>query len=268
MNRRNLIGLGLSCSAAGAAGVGFGYKFRDELRDAKARALSLPPPDNGPAPVVREFWQNASDITERHRLQTKETVQALKAKYESPILGKFRVWDLLQKLALCVDPTDTSLHCTSQYMHVCQILAGMEQDGVLDEKMLLIALIHDLGKVAMLAGEAPENVVCMVYPVEALEPGSGLDNVLFQFGHDEIAYSRFKDHVPEDVAWALRYHSMVLGEAEPYMSAADLANEKAILTTFRKYDQGTKSPANLPQHATLDRYRDFIEERFPNPILF
>ena len=106
----------------------------------------------------------------------------------SLVLGKFRVWDLIEKLALCVDPTEIRLLCTSQYMHVCQLIRGMERDGELDDTMLLTALLHDLGKVAMLAGEAPENVVCLIEPIEAVEPGSGLDNAIFQFGHDEIAY--------------------------------------------------------------------------------
>ena len=214
------------------------------------------------------FRTQAVEITRRQEQQTKETVQALKAKYESPILGKFRVWDLLQKLALCVDPTDVALYCTSQYMHVCQILAAMERDDSLDETMLLVALLHDLGKIAMLQGEPPEHVVCYISPVEALEPGGGLDKVIFQFGHDEIAYSRFKDHVPDDVAWALRYHSTILGKTEPHMNARDQEYEKRILTKFRMYDQGTKSPANLPADATLDRFRDFVESYFPHPILF
>ena len=93
-----------------------------------------------------------------------------------------------REMALCVDPTEIRLLCTSQYMHVCQLIRGMERDGELDDTMLLTALLHDLGKVAMLAGEAPENVVCLIEPIEAVEPGSGLDNAIFQFGHDEIAY--------------------------------------------------------------------------------
>jgi hypothetical protein len=218
--------------------------------------------------VVQAFQSGAREIEERQRQQTKEIVQTLKTKYESPILGKFRVWDLIEELALCIDPTDSSLYCTSQYMHVCQIVAGMEEDGELNEKMLLVALLHDLGKISILEGEPPEHVVCYLSPIEAREPGCGLENVTFQFGHDEIAYSRFKDHVPEDVAWALRYHSTILGETEPYMSAADRDYEQNILTTFRKYDQGTKSPANLPVHANLDRFQDFVESCFPQPILF
>ena len=47
------------------------------------------------------------------------------------------------------------------------------------------------------------------------------------------------------------------------MSAKDREYEERILTTFRKYDQGTKHPANLPADANLDRFRDFAESYFP-----
>ncbi|MHC4180925.1 MAG: inositol oxygenase family protein, partial [Planctomycetota bacterium] len=245
--------------------VGLGYQYGHRVDAPRKPSASERDTSSG---LAKAFRTQALEIDKRQQQQTKETVQALKAKYESPILGKFRVWELLQQLAVCIDPTDTSLYCTSQYMHVCQIVAAMEEDGELDETMLLVALLHDLGKIAMLEGEPPEHVVCHISPIEALEPGAGLEKVTFQFGHDEIAYSRFKDHVPEDVAWALRYHSTVLGKSEPYMNARDHEYEKRILTTFRKYDQGTKSPANLPAHTTLDRFRDFVESYFPNPILF
>lgn len=268
MNRRQLLGIGASVSAAGLAGftgLAVGYKFRDPIRTAGLSALGMPP-----QPPTREdqFKVQRDRIKELHRMQTKEDVQALKAKYESPILGKFRVWELIEKLSLCIDPSDGLLGATSQYFHVCQIVRAMEQDGVLDEAMLLAAVLHDLGKVAMLAGEAPENVVCFTEPIEEREPESGLDNVVFQFGHDEIAYSRIKDHVPPHVAWMVRYHSMNVGKAEKYMSPQDREFANQYLARFSKYDLGTKSKYSLPSEMNLDRHRDFIESHFPNPILF
>ena len=265
MNRRRLLELGAGGCAAGLAGLAAGYKFHDRIRAVARAAAKTPAPAATPK---QRFKARADEIEERHRKQTKEDVEALKAKYESPILGKFRVWDLIEKLSLCIDPTDNLLGVTSQYVHVCQILQVMEQDEVLDETMLLTALLHDLGKVALLAGEAPENVVCFTQPVEEREPEVGLDNVLFQFGHDEISYSRIKDHVPPHVAWLVRYHSMLVGKAEKYMSAQDREYQQQYLAKFSKYDHGTKSAAFLPDRPTLDRYRDFVESRFPSPILF
>jgi Myo-inositol oxygenase len=267
VDRRQLLGLGLGGSLSGAVGLGAGYYFHQPLWEASQRLQGKPAEEEGSA-AFREFRAQADAITAAQRRQTRETVESLKAKYEGEVLGRFRVWDLIEKLGLCVDPTDTALQCTSQYMHVCQILAAMERDEVLDETMLLAALLHDLGKVALLAGEAPDHIVCFVEPVEHQQPGCGLDQVVFQFGHDEIAYSRFKDHLPEHIAWLLRYHSMVLRSAEPFMDARDRGYEEKYLSKFRTYDQGTKSPAFLPPHATLNRYRDVIEKWFPNPILF
>ena len=269
MNRRRLLELGAGGCAAGLAGLAVGYKFHDRIRAAAHAATHATSEQPAPAKTPwQRFHARAAAIEERHRKQTKEDVQALKAKYESPVLGKFRVWDLIQKLSLCIDPTDTWLGVASQYVHVCQILQVMEKDKALDETMLLTALLHDLGKVALLAGEAPENVVCFIQPVEEREPEAGLDNVIFQFGHDEIAYSRIKDHVPPHVAWTVRYHSMIVGKAEKYMSPQDRRNEQQYLAKFTKYDHGSKSPAFLPAEVTLDRYRDFVESHFPNPILF
>ncbi|MBI1353484.1 MAG: hypothetical protein GC160_04000 [Acidobacteria bacterium] len=262
MKRRDLFRLGVTGAAGGVAGFAAGEPYG---RRREAHGLR---PHRVPGTPEYEFQRRAAEVIWLQERQTAETVRALKAKFESPILGRFRVWDLLEKLALCVDPSDTNLGCTSQYMHVNQILAAMERDGALDDDLLLTALLHDLGKVAMLQGEAPEHVVCFTKPVEACEPGAGLDQALFRFGHDEIAYTRFKDLVPEHVAWMIRNHSMVLGECEPLMSAQDREYERQYLSRFRAYDLGFKSKAFLPAQPTLDRFRAFVERWFPQPILF
>ena len=241
-----------------AAGVPYG----------KRREAGKPKPYDIPGSPENNFRLAARKLRELQRAQTAETVKALKAKYESPVLGRFRVWDLIGKLSLCIDPSDVTLGCASQYVHVNQILSAMERDGVLDEDMVLTALLHDIGKILLLAGEAPEHVIGFTRPVEEQEPGIGLDQALLSFGHDELAYSRFKDLVPDHISWMLRYHSMVLGDCEPLMSAKDLEYEQKYLTRFRKYDLGSKDRAFLPPHATLDRYRDVIETWFPDPILF
>ena len=267
MNRRSLLGLAATAGASATAGLGAGYRYRDAIRNRVKPLITSDASGDAQTPK-RLFDAEAKRIAELQRRQTKETILALKAKYESPVLGKFRVWELIEKLALCIDPTDYALGATNQYIHVCQVIGGLEEAGEMDETMLLTALLHDLGKVAMLAGEPPEHVVCYIHPIEGIEPGGGLENTLFQFGHDEIAYSRFKDYVPEPIAWMLRYHSMVLGEAEPYMSKRDLELDRDYLTTFRKHDQGSKSIWSLPNGGSLARFREFVEDRFPQPILF
>jgi Myo-inositol oxygenase len=213
-----------------------------------------------------DFDRTAAEIYDRHWQQDEETVQALRAKYQAPVFGRVRIWDLVEKLAFCVDPTDRTLYCTNQYIHVQQILEGMERDGVTDNDLILAALTHDLGKVALLTDEVPENVVCGLRPVEEYGEGVGLDHIFCQFGHDEIAYTRIKDHVPDFVAWLTRYHSMDPADMRPHMDDRDSRYYERYVT-FRKYDLGTKSVASLPR-IDMEKYRTIVEETFPSPILF
>ncbi len=213
------------------------------------------------------FRAQARAIAQRHRAQTLETIAALKKKYEGPITGKAQMWELLGRLSQCVDPTDSSLYCASQQTHVLQVLEAMERDGVDDPDMLLAALVHDLGKLLLLEREDPENVVCMNAPVGEYREGVGLDNCVFQWNHDEFAYSRLNGNVPDHVAWLVRYHSVMLDKCRPLMNARDREYAARYLVPFQKYDQGSKSPYSVPRKS-LDDYRDVIQGWFPQPILF
>ena len=222
----------------------------------------------GLSPGWRDFAREARAITLRHALQTRETVATLRKKYERPVLGRVRVWDLVEKLALCVDPTDGELYCVSQLIHVQQVLAGMDRDGVRDPDLILAAIVHDIGKVLLITGEEPEHVVGMNAPIGPHPPGIGLDQTVVQWNHDELAYSRLRDHVPEHVAWLVRYHSLMIDAARPLMDARDRDYLERYLVPFRRYDQGTKSVCALPPRDLLDRARDVVERAFPSPILF
>lgn len=214
-----------------------------------------------------DFINGAWQIVRRHRSQTLETVAALKHKYEGPVTGPVSIWELLGRLAQCVDPTDTSLYCTSQQIHVLQVLEAMERDGVDDPDMLTAALVHDIGKLLLLDREDPENVACMNVPVGAYPEGIGLDQCVLQWNHDEFAYSRLKGHVPDHVAWLVRYHSISLRQCGPLMDRRDRDYATRYLVPFQRYDQGSKSAYRLPRK-TLADYRDFVDSKFPNPVLF
>jgi len=214
-----------------------------------------------------EFYHRAHHIVDQHHKQDRETVAALKAKYETAVFGKARVWDLIQKLSLCIDESDVSLFCTSQFVHVQQVLEGMERDSIQDRDLLIAALVHDVGKVLLLTDELPENIVGTTGRISEAPHGAGLDEVVFQFGHGEMIYSRLKDHVPAHLAWLLRYHGTNLADVEPFLSEQDRQYRDRYLIPFRKYDGGTKSYNHVPKVA-LAKYRDLIEETFPQPILF
>jgi len=222
-------------------------------------------PDGGAH--VAEFGRRAAAIRGAQRAQTVDDVRALRRRYLSPIFGRVRVWEMIEKLGMCVDPSDEFLRLTSQYLHVQQVLEAMEHDGVQEKNLFLVALLHDIGKVMLQAHAAPEHVVGMLTPVEEPAEGVGLANVVLQFGHDEFAYSRLKDEVPEQVAWTIRYHSAMVDDLRPYCDAGDLVHLDGCLRRFQPYDLGHKSHSHLPR-IDMERYRQLIEELFPRPILF
>ena len=257
--RRQLL-IGGTGLVAGLGAAALGFRLHEQHANASEIAADPRPP------AVREFTTRAAQIREIQSRQTRELIHSLKAKYENPVFGKVRVWDMIEKLGMCVDASDDSLLLTSQFVHVQQVLERMEIDKVQDPDLFLVALLHDLGKVMLLSDEVPEHAVGYTTPCGEFEAGVGLANVLLQFGHDELIYSRMKDHVPEHIAWTIRYHSTSLSAVEPYMNAQDRENEERYLSKFRVYDQGTKSYAHLPR-INLAPYRELIEQTFPHPIL-
>jgi predicted HD phosphohydrolase len=247
--------------------------------EAAANAVRDGEPPEQPAPeadplAVRAHLGNpqtyiahADEIMRRHDAQTVETVAALRQKYAQPVLGRVGIWQLFDMLARCIDPTDQRLFCVSQQVHVLQVLEEMERDGIDDEDLVLAALAHDLGKVLLLTGEVPENVVCMNRPIGTYEPGIGLDNCVLQWNHDEFAYTRLKDHLPDNVAWLVRYHSIHLESVRTYMDARDRDYADRYWNVFARYDHGTKSPFFLPKKRIED-YRETIEARLPATLVF
>ena len=215
---------------------------------------------------VRAFRDVSREIRMAHARQTAETVARLKQRFEAPVFGKVRVWEMIEKLAQCVDVSDPTLLGASQFVHVKQVLAGMERDGVSDPDLHLVALLHDLGKVLLLTGELPEHVVGTTGNLGEPRAGSGLDNAVFQFGHPEFIYSRMKDHVSDHVAWLLRYHGVPLDTIAALGDRRDKRYADSYLKTFRRYDIGTKSSTRMPS-VDMTRYRALIEQRFPAPIL-
>ena len=240
-----------------------GYELR------RMPAEQPPPPPPPPPPAVADqmhaYFGRAQLIEDRHERQTAETVAMLRRKYATPVLGDVRVWELVELLAQCIDPSDGRLFGASQQFHVLQMLDAMERDGV-DADFLLAALVHDIGKVLLLFGEDPANVVCMTRPIGTAEPGTGLDHAALQWNHDEFGYSRLVDHVPEHLAWLVRFHS-IAPECEPLMDARDRDYFERYLSRFAYYDHETKTPFSLPARRIGD-YRELVEEAFPKPIRF
>jgi hypothetical protein len=213
------------------------------------------------------FRECELEINLRHDKQTLENVKALRKKYSEPIFGKMPIMELLRMLGQCHDPTDSKLAGLSQLTHCLQVAEAMESDGVTDPALLIVALVHDLGKLLSLVGELPENIVCMNTTIGEHAPGSGWDQCTFQWNHDEFVYQRLKHHLPDHLSWLLRYHSVWLSKCEVYMNAVDSRNYNDYLRAFARYDQESKSIYKLPQK-NLEHYREVLERYFPEPVLF
>ncbi|MCG6873296.1 MAG: inositol oxygenase [Gammaproteobacteria bacterium] len=239
-----------------------GYELRP-LRPAGARAQRRRQQQE----LQDAFRNNSLEIRNRHGQQTREQAAALAKKYEKPVFGSCQVFDLIRRLAECVDPTDTGLFNTSQLVHTLQVVESMEDSGLDDAEFKLVALVHDLGKLLLLTDEAPENITCLNRPIGAFEPGVGLDNVAFPWNHDEFIFSRLKDYLPPHLAWLLRYHSIELGPSEKYMDERDREYCENYLLRFRPHDLGSKSPFRLPR-IRLESYRGLVEQAFPERIPF
>jgi hypothetical protein len=239
-----------------------------ELRRIEAPVAA---PVDDPAPPVDprtvDYFAQARAIDARHAAQTLDDVEELRRKYAEPVFGEVRVWTLLERLARCIDPSDCALFCASQQTHVLQMLEAMARDGIDDPELVVAALVHDLGKLLLLVGEDPANVVSMNSPIDEPAAGAGLDQCTFQWSHDEFGWSRLRDRVPDGVAWLVRYHSMEADAVAHLMDARDLEYRARYFDVFTRYDHGTKTPFHLPT-VSLDDYRELVEDTFPQPIPF
>ena len=230
---------------------------------APARSTLIPP-----ARVLAErHADHARAIVSRHDAQGIDDVMALRDKYATPTFGSVSPWSLVEALGQCIDPSDQRLYCASQQMHLLQMIEAMEGENAATPEMLLVALVHDLGKTLLLTDEAPENIVCMNRPVRTGAPGCGLDHCVFQWNHDEWAYARLKDHLPDHLAWLVRYHSILPGTCMQFMDARDIDYCRRYLKPFAAFDHETKSPFNVARRRIAD-YRSVVERALPARMAF
>ena len=146
-----------------------------------------------------------------------------------------------------IRPT-AALFCTSQLTHVLQMLDTMDRDGIDDPELLLAVLVHDLGKLLLVAGEDPANVVCMNSPIGEPTPGVGLDQCTFQWNHDEFGWSapaRPRSR-RRGVVGALPQHGCRRRRAVD-RPRRDREYRARYFDVFTRYDHGTKTPFHLPR---------------------
>lgn len=211
------------------------------------------------------FEMKVENIYSRHFRQTSKEISALKERYAKPIIGAKYIDEHLMTLASVIDPSDAQLWCVSQLTHSLQVAEMMTEDG-LDDEFVVAGLIHDIGKVLLYHGEQPENVVCPNEIISVEDSLSGLSGATCHWGHDEFAYQKLKKHLPDDIAWLIRYHSLRFETAQDIMTSQDIERYKVWLEPFRFYDLCSKSVHFLPSKK-LDSYRDLLRGFMPNKVV-
>lgn len=207
----------------------------------------------------------ASEIKKNHWNQDIEIIQKLNEKYRKIIFGHIEPWSLIEKLALCVDPTDKELYCTSQWIHTWQVIENMEKENVKDEELIVAAIIHDLGKVLLLTDELPENIVCDNGIVGNYQENIGWKNCITHWNHDEFVYMKFLNYLSNDYLWLIRYHSINIKSAYSYADDYDKRMIEKFLLPFSIHDKNTKSIYKIPK-LNLEKYRKIIEKHLPRKI--
>jgi len=242
--------------------------------------------------TVREFYRL------NHKYQTYDFVQEKKAdflqfnKREMPI---WKAFDFLNELVDDSDP-DTNL---DQMQHLLQTSEAIRNDGHPDW-MVLVGLIHDMGKVLCLFGEAQWSVVGDTFPVGCAfsdkvvypeffadnpdknnelysqkygvyEPNCGLKNVQLSWGHDEYVYHMMKDYIPEEGLYMLRYHSFYAQHREnAYDHLLDDHDQEMFkwVRLFNPYDLYSKNPNQKSWEELKPYYTALVEKYLPASLKF
>jgi hypothetical protein len=206
-------------------------------------------------------------LRERRRAQTLDDATALSQRYREPVFGEITAYELLERLARCIDVGDRDLGLVSQLVHALQVVDALQEAGVDDPDLVVAALFHDVGKLLLSVADDPAHVVG---PTRMLGDGgvrAGLDRCVFQWGADEYAYGRLVGRVPDHVSWLVRYHSLLERDCRPFMDDRDVEYTERYLQIFQVHDGGSKSWTHVPARG-LEHYRGLVEERFPEPLVF
>lgn len=248
--------------------------------------------ENSEKDNVREFYRL------NHKYQTYDFVLAKKDQYLTFDKKVMPVWDAFDFLNQLVDDSDPDTDL-DQFQHLLQTSEAIRRDGHPDW-MVMVGLLHDMGKVLCLFGEPQWAVVGDTFPVGCAfsdkivyseffrdnpdfgderyntkygvyEPNCGLDKVQLSWGHDEYVYQMFKDHLPESGLYMLRYHSFYSQHRE---HAYDhLMNEHdhemfRWVDLFNPYDLYSKNPSPPDWTELRPYYEDLVAKYLPGTLKF
>ncbi|SER30497.1 inositol oxygenase family protein [Pedobacter rhizosphaerae] len=241
---------------------------------------------------VREFYRL------NHTFQTYEFVLEKRKEYLKFDKKEMPVWDAFEFLNQLVDDSDPDTDL-DQFQHLLQTSEAIRRDGHPDW-MVLVGLMHDMGKVLCLFGEPQWAVVGDTFPVGCAysdkivypeffqynpdfsdtryntrlgiySEGCGLRNVMMSWGHDEYVYHMLKDHIPESGLYMLRYHSFYSwhreGEYDYLLDDHDRQMLKWV-ELFNPYDLYSKNPEPPDWNKLKAYYQDLVAKYLPKTLKF
>jgi len=242
--------------------------------------------------TVKEFYRL------NHTYQTYEFVMQKREQYLSFDKKEMAIWDAFEFLNELVDDSDPDTDL-DQFQHLLQTSEAIRRDGHPDW-MVLVGLMHDMGKVLCLFGEPQWAVVGDTFPVGCAysdkiiyseffnanpdftnpayntkfgiyKPNCGLRNLHMSWGHDEYIYQMMKDHLPEPALYMLRYHSFYAWHREgAYEHLLDDHDKEMLkwVTLFNPYDLYSKCPVQPDWKELKSYYTELIEKYLPKTLKF
>jgi len=233
-----------------------------------------------------------------HKFQTYDFVHKQREKYLKFDRPEMLIWDAFNFLNTLVDDSDPDIEL-DQMQHLLQTSEAIRNDKHPDW-MVLVGLIHDMGKVLCLFGEPQWAVVGDTFPVGCAfsdkivyseffkeNPDSqdkryntelgvysrncGLDNVVMSWGHDEYVYHMVKDYIPEAGLYMLRYHSFYSQHRESAYN--HLMNEHdhemfKWVKLFNAYDLYSKNPSQKSWAELKPYYETLVAKYLPPTLKF
>ena len=248
--------------------------------------------DNPERDTVREFYRL------NHTYQSYDFVLNKKSNFLKFDKKEMPVWDAFQFLNQLVDDSDPDTDL-DQFQHLLQTSEAIRRDGHPDW-MVMVGLLHDMGKVLCLFGEPQWAVVGDTFPVGCAfsdkivypeyfknspdfdderyntkygvyTPNCGLDNVHLSWGHDEYAYQMAKDYLPEPGLYMLRYHSFYAQHREHaydhLMNEHDHEMFKCV-DLFNPYDLYSKNPTPPDWNELKPYYETLVKKYLPATLKF
>lgn len=242
--------------------------------------------------TVKEFYKL------NHTHQSFAFVKQKQKEYLSFDKKEMSVWDAFDFLNQLVDDSDPDTDL-DQFQHLLQTSEAIRRDGHPDW-MVLVGLMHDMGKVLCLFGEPQWAVVGDTFPVGCAysdkivypeffsenddyndprynttlgiyEKNCGLRKVDMSWGHDEYIYQMMKGYIPEEGLYMLRYHSFYAWHREGAYEYLLDDHDKAMLPwvkLFNPYDLYSKNPEPPNWDELRPYYTDLLKKYLPATLKF